>query len=73
VAGIAWAAGASSASQTVAAPSGPPSCSVTKSVASASLVCPPGEFTAGTPSGAPTEQQLTATNSARHIGGGGLL
>jgi hypothetical protein len=73
VAGIAWGTGASGLSQSVAAPGGP-SCTVNQTQGSASLVCPPGTFTFGTSAGAPTEQDLTATNSTRHMGGlGGIL
>jgi hypothetical protein len=73
VAGVAWAVGAPSSSQSVAAPGGPPSCNVTQTPGSASLVCPPGTFSAGTQAGAPSEQDLTATNSilrpSRGLGG----
>ncbi|HZQ31596.1 MAG TPA: hypothetical protein VFB19_07660 [Mycobacterium sp.] len=48
-------------------------CTVTATKGSASLVCPPGAVSNGTTVGAPSEQDLTATNSVRHIGGGGLL
>jgi hypothetical protein len=73
VAGIAWATGASGSAQPAAAPGGP-SCTVTQSQGSASLVCPPGSFTFGNSAGAPSEQDLTATNASRHMGGlGGIL
>jgi hypothetical protein len=74
MAGIACAIGATGPAQPVAAPGGP-TCTVTQSQASATLVCPPGSFTAGTPAGAPTEKQLTDTNSILHParGLGGIL
>jgi hypothetical protein len=69
VAGIAWAIGAPGPLSAAAAPGGP-SCTVTQTQGSAALVCPPGSFTFGTSAGAPTEQDLTATNSVRTRGGG---
>lgn len=69
--GLAHLGAAAGSSATLATPSS--TCTVTKSNGSASLACPPGAVPNGTSVGAPSEQDLTNSNSVRHIGGGGLL